>query len=97
MTVLDNLRWSYNHPIYLNSAYRCREHNKAVGGVDSSPHTKGIAVDIRCSGQDAHRILSLAARFGFTGIGVSQKGDHSKRFIHLDIDGGETRPWVWSY
>jgi hypothetical protein len=37
-------------------------------------------------------------KMGFSGIGVSQKGD--SRFIHLDDleDSNERpRPWVWSY
>ena len=37
---------------------------------------------------------------GFTGIGVNQRGDHGKRFVHFDdLPAGGTgpRPWVWSY
>ena len=47
MERLDMLRFRYNRPIILNSAFRCLEHNVVVGGVADSPHTKGIAVDIR--------------------------------------------------
>ncbi len=35
-------------PFPLSSAYRCPKHNKAVGGVPTSAHTRGYAVDIRC-------------------------------------------------
>ena len=97
MTRLDAMRWKYNHPITLNSAYRCPEHNKNEGGVDDSPHVRGLSVDARVSGEDAHRLLKIALDFDFQGIGVSQKGEHGKRFIHIDDSQGATRPWVWSY
>ena len=38
-------KW-YGSPIYVNSGYRCPELNKAVGGVSTSQHQKGEAVDI---------------------------------------------------
>ena len=96
---LDGLRWMYNSPIVLSSAYRCPEYNAKVSGTGKTgPHTTGKAVDIRCSGQAAHRILALAAQLNFSGIGVSQKGDHNSRFIHIDdIEDENKRPWAWSY
>ena len=44
--VLDPLREWYGKPIYVNSGYRCKELNKAVGGVDNSYHLTGCAADI---------------------------------------------------
>lgn len=44
--VLDPLRERYGKPIYVNSGYRCLNHNKAVGGVANSQHCKGQAADI---------------------------------------------------
>ena len=44
--VLDPLRDIIDIPIYIDSGYRCTELNKAVGGVDSSQHMKGLAADI---------------------------------------------------
>ena len=44
--VLDPLRSRYGNPIYVNSGYRCLNHNKAVGGVANSQHCKGQAADI---------------------------------------------------
>ena len=44
------------------------------------------------------RFITHAQEYGFTGIGVNQKGN--SRFIHLDIaDHSEERPrpTVWSY
>ena len=37
-------------PIVINSGYRSPQLNKKVGGVSTSNHMTGCAVDIRCSG-----------------------------------------------
>ena len=39
-------------PIIINSGYRSAAVNKAVGGVATSNHLTGCAVDIRCTGQE---------------------------------------------
>ena len=100
MEKLIFLREAYNKPMYISSAYRSREHNEKVGGAPNSPHTLGKAVDILVSGKDAYRVIDLALKLGFTGIGVSQKGPHDKRFIHLDTmknSPSSPRPTIWSY
>ena len=38
------------YPIVINSGFRSQEVNKAVGGVPTSNHLTGCAVDIRCVG-----------------------------------------------
>lgn len=45
--VLEPARQRYGGPILVNSGYRCLVHNKTVGGVSSSQHMRGEAVDIR--------------------------------------------------
>ena len=40
------------YPIIINSGFRSPEVNKAVGGVPSSNHLTGCAVDIRCIGME---------------------------------------------
>ena len=93
---LNLLREDFGKPIIINSGYRCKEHNKAIGATQT--HASGRAVDIRCSHKDAIKIVELAIKYDFTGIGVNQKG--SGRFIHLD-DLPDTdkspRPHIWSY
>mgnify|MGYP002627000621 CR=1 FL=1 len=41
-----------NDPLIINSGYRSPQVNKAVGGVATSNHLTGCAVDIRVSGQE---------------------------------------------
>lgn len=96
---LDDLREAHGKPIILSSAYRCPEYNNRVSstGLDG-PHTTGKAVDIAVYGQDAHRIVKIAMRLGFTGVGIKQRGSFKGRFIHLDImPMGDLRPRIWSY
>ena len=54
---LERLRKRWNDkygdgddPIIINSGFRSPEVNKAVGGVPTSNHLTGCAVDIRCIG-----------------------------------------------
>lgn len=44
--ILEPLRTTLNKPIFINSGYRCKELNKAVGGVPDSHHLQGLACDI---------------------------------------------------
>ena len=46
----NNLYGDGDDPIIINSGFRSPEVNKAVGGVPTSNHTTGCAVDIRCIG-----------------------------------------------
>ena len=44
--VLEPLRAHFGKPIRINSGFRCKALNEAVGGAKNSYHTKGRAVDI---------------------------------------------------
>lgn len=44
--VLDPAREWLGEEIFVNSGYRCKRLNKAVGGVDDSQHCVGCAADI---------------------------------------------------
>ena len=45
--VLEPARQRLGKPITVNSGFRCKVHNKTVGGVANSQHMRGEAVDIR--------------------------------------------------
>lgn len=94
----DALRAEMNTPLHVNSWYRTPKHDLSIGGAGVHPTGQGI--DFGISGHAAFKMISLASKHGFTGIGVSQRGAHNKRFIHLDTMDGTAkrpRPWVWSY
>lgn len=56
--VLDPLRKAYGKPITVTSGYRCKELNKAVGGVSNSQHTTGCAADITAGSRSANQALA---------------------------------------
>jgi zinc D-Ala-D-Ala carboxypeptidase len=100
LQMLDQLREKCGFPLEISSGYRSPEYNAAVSKTgENGPHTTGKAADIKVSGTNAYILLKHAFAMGFTGIGISQKGAHQSRFIHLDILGSDQgpRPVVWSY
>lgn len=58
--VEDRLREILGVPIINTSGVRCREHNRAVGGVETSLHLTGKAVDFYAPGKSARELLALA-------------------------------------
>lgn len=98
MDRLQFLRTVYGKPMRISSGHRCVRHPAEAGKAEPGEHTLGLAVDVRCQGADAHRLLHLALELGFTRIGVSQKGP--ARFLHLGVSpiGGRLpSPMIWSY
>ena len=49
---LDLVRAHIDKPIHINSGYRCKELNNAVGGAKDSYHMKGLAVDFRTDSKE---------------------------------------------
>jgi len=70
----------------VNSGFRDKAHNAAVGGSSDSIHMSGFAIDISVSSAHREEFFLAAARAGFTGIGIYST------FIHLDL--GARRMWV---
>lgn len=99
MQRLDELRRTLGFPLFVNSGYRCPTHNQRVSSTGpNGPHVTGRAADLRVSGTQAFQLIHHAIDLGFNGIGVAQKGDHARRFIHLDdLEAPHPRPWIWSY
>ena len=100
MEKLIAVREDYNQPMIITSGYRHLAYNDTIGGAKNSPHLYGRAVDVKVAGGDALRLIGAALRHGMTGVGVKQRGDHDRRFIHLDdMPQSDThpRPWIWSY
>lgn len=81
---LDKLRELWGKPIVLNSAHRCAQHNRKVGGAIHSQHLK-IAFDVRMPKEEQAQFIELAHKVGFSGIGVYET------FVHLDL--GKKRTW----
>ncbi len=57
--VLEPLRKLVGKPIQINSAFRSKVVNKAVGGVGDSYHLDGLAADIVVEGMTARELYNL--------------------------------------
>ncbi len=87
---LNNLRLRFGHELVVNSGYRSPEHNKAVGGVPNSYHTKGLAADIRPKDPaQLEELWQLADRMNETG-----GAGRYDTFVHVDRRGIYAR---WDY
>ena len=81
-------------PFHVNSAYRCPEHNEAVGGSPTSSHVKGMAMDVKVkSAWHASKILNGLAeaginrRFIYIKPTVVANNSFVLFHIHFDTDG----------
>ena len=59
MRLADRVREAAGKPMIPNSTVRCDEHNRAVGGVDTSRHKLGQAMDFHIPGMSAAQILAI--------------------------------------
>ena len=101
MKILQEIREDMNRPLKISSAVRCEKHNMKVSSTGKNgPHVYRKAADIIISGADALRLIDVARKHGISGVGISQRGEHAKRFVHIDTlsaDDGHPRPTMWSY
>ena len=73
--------------IIVTSGYRCKQHDKNVGGSGTGQHTLGNAADICCYGQDGQPISSKvvcckAREIGYTGIANITA---AYQYTHVDV------------
>jgi zinc D-Ala-D-Ala carboxypeptidase len=98
MQIIVALREELGFSLPATSAYRCKDHPDEVKKEKPGSHNTGSAIDIQVSGVRAFKLIKAALDVGILGLGVNQKGDPTKRFIHLDMDfNSPNRPAVWSY
>jgi hypothetical protein len=90
----------------INSAFRCKQVNDAVGSKDTSQHRIGCAADIRVPGVTPDEVVKaiMAAGLGYdqiirefdrwTHISVPNKPDDKPRRQALIIDKAGTRAYA---
>lgn len=79
---LQKIRDHFGKAITITSGYRCATHNKNVGGVTSSRHTKGQAADFYIKGVKPAEVAKYAESIGVLGIGLY--GPEDGNFVHID-------------
>jgi hypothetical protein len=96
LVMFDIARGFSDTPYKVNSGCRCDEHNKLVGGSESSSHRcelrPATAADISVTGSTQRfKILKGLILAGFTRIGIA------KNFIHADNDPTKPSRLIWLY
>jgi hypothetical protein len=93
-------------PIIVNSAFRCKEVNDAVGSSDKSQHRLGCAADIRVPQMSPDEVVKaiIAAGLPFdqvirefdrwTHVSIPNTADAKPRGQKLIIDKTGTRPYA---
>lgn len=83
---LQKARDLVGKPIKINSGFRCKKHNKSVGGVSGSLHLKGSAFDLACpKGVLLNDFAFLCEQAGFNGV-LRYDGEN---FVHCDMRSGK--------
>jgi len=87
---LCKARKAANVPFKVNSGYRTEKHNKDIGGVKNSAHTRGYAIDISSPKGKYHQILKITLEAaGFNRFGFYPN------FVHVDDDPDKNANEVW--
>jgi len=93
-------------PVMINSAFRCKQVNDAVGSKDTSQHRIGCAADIRVPGVTPDEVVKAIIAAGleydqiirefdrWTHVSVPNKPDDKPRRQALIIDKAGTRVYA---
>ena len=69
-------------PVMINSAFRCKQVNDAVGSKDTSQHRIGCAADIRVPGMTPDEVVKAVIA---SGIGYDQVIREFDRWTHISV------------
>ena len=91
LELLFKVRAQIDFPLVVTSGYRCKQHNKDVGGVPHSAHTKGLAVDVRITSPlDRYELIEQLVYHGLS-FGVYSN------FIHIQLKRGDPQCFYGKY
>jgi zinc D-Ala-D-Ala carboxypeptidase len=76
-------------PILINSAYRCKLVNDAVGSKDTSQHRFGCAADIRVPGMTPDQVVRAIVK---SGIEFDQLIKEYDTWTHISVPTVEGKP-----
>ena len=79
---LEDVRKLLDKPLHINSAFRCVEANKKVGGKITSQHCKGAAADIKVKGMTPEQVVRAIVKSGLQYDQVIQEFDS---WTHISI------------
>lgn len=78
-------------PIMVNSAFRCKQVNDAVGSKDTSQHRHGCAADIRVPGMTPDQVVRAVIAAGLPYDQIIREFDRWTHISIPNVDGGKPR------
>lgn len=78
--VLQPIRDGVDTFITISSGYRCERLNKAIGGADTSQHTKGQAVDCTAQGMTVEAFYTYIKQ---SGVPFDQLIQEFDKWVHI--------------
>ena len=88
---LELVRQALGKPIVITSGYRCPALNARVGGVSTSAHTKGLAVDFRC---DYGNPKQICQRLIDAGVQFDKLIQEHNQWVHIGFSPTNNRQIV---
>ena len=86
VNILDNIREHYGKPVIITSGVRCEKHNREVGGVEGSWHTKRKAADFYINGVSSSELNRYCSILRDQGV-LRYCYAIDSGAVHIDIGG----------
>ena len=90
--VLQPLRDAIGKPIIIKSGYRCLKLNSAVGGVPTSQHVQGQAVDLKVNGMTPFEVAQVVLELHLPYDQMILYND----FLHISIGTRDRRQLLYN-
>jgi uncharacterized protein YcbK (DUF882 family) len=87
--LLEQVRALLGKPIILNSGFRSKQVNDAVGSKDTSQHRIGCAADIRVPGMTPREVVEACIK---ANIGYDQIIEEFGSWTHISVPDSPSRP-----
>lgn len=84
--ILQPLRDYLGKPISISSGYRSSLVNEAVGGADSSQHSKGQAADFSVAGMTNQQIIDTIRRLNLPYDQLIDEQLNGKKWVHVSYN-----------
>ena len=91
---LQPIRDKLGKPMIITSGYRCKELNKKVGGVPTSQHCKGQAVDFYVKDMSIQQVVDFIKK---SGVEFDQLINEYNEWVHISFVKGRNRKQVLKY
>ena len=90
---LQPIRDYYKKPVTISSGYRCPALNKAVGGVSTSQHCNGMAVDFIINGETVESVFQWCKK----NLKYDQLIQEKNAWVHISFNSNGNRHQALRY